>query len=137
MRIIIGYGNSLRGEDAFGVDAITLLQKQKLVNTKLISVYQLTPELCLDILEATQIVFIDATFSNENHYAIACNIIKQKNVNLSHHISFDIIISLLNNVYGKFPKFEVYSMLTNSFDKIDNKNKYEDCLDNLVSYLVS
>ena len=42
MRVIIGYGNELRGEDAFGLDVIKELQKLSLKDTKLISVFQLT-----------------------------------------------------------------------------------------------
>lgn len=134
MRIIVGYGNDLRGEDAFGVDVVNLLQKQKLKNTKLISAYQLTPEICLELLDADEIVFIDAAFSNENHYAIACDIMEQQNVNLSHHIYPKVVISLLNSVYNKFPKFLIYSMLTNEFDTILDVDKYNKSLKSVVDF---
>jgi len=134
LRIIVGYGNDLRGEDAFGVDVVNLLQKQKLKNTKLISAYQLTPEICLELLDADEIVFIDAAFSNENHYAIACDIMEQQNVNLSHHIYPKVVISLLNSVYNKFPKFLIYSMLTNEFDTILDVDKYNKSLKSVVDF---
>lgn len=134
MRIIVGYGNDLRGEDAFGVDVVNLLQKQKLKDTKLISAYQLTPEICLELLDADEIVFVDAAFSNENHYAIACDIMEQQNVNLSHHISPKVVISLLNSVYNKFPKFLIYSMLTNEFDTILDVDKYNKSLKSVVDF---
>lgn len=135
MRVIVGYGNDLRGEDAFGVDAINLLQKQKLKDTKLISEYQLTPELCLRLLDADEIIFIDAAFANKNHYAIACDIMEQQNVNLSHHISPKVIISLLNNIYNKFPRFYIYSMLTNEFDTVLDVDKYNKSLKSVVDFL--
>jgi len=125
MRVIIGYGNTLRGEDGFGVDVIEELQKHNLKGTKLISCFQLTPELSLELLEAQEIIFIDACFSLSNNYALACSIDeKRNNTNLSHHISPKIIIDILDSVYSKKPKFLIYSMLTNSFDRIDDLSIY-------------
>ncbi len=139
MRIIIGYGNTLRGEDAFGVDVINQLQKHSvkkyLTNTKLISVFQLTPELCLELLEAEEIIFIDACYSNTEHYKLACSIESFDFNNLSHHISPKVILSLLSNVYNKHPKYEIWSMMTNSFDNIFEVDSYTFCINNAVYYL--
>ena len=103
MRIIIGYGNTLRGEDAFGVDVLNQLQqysvKKQLTSTKLITVFQLTPELCLELLDAQELVFIDACYSNTEHYRLACSMESFGSINLSHHISPKVILSLLSNVY--------------------------------------
>lgn len=134
MRIIIGYGNSLRGEDAFGVDVISLLQKKKLKDTKLLSQYQLTPELSLELLEASEIIFIDALYGTDN-YALACDITNNQNANLSHHIGPKVIIAMLNNIYNRYPKFQIYSMVTNQFDIIKNKKEYNRCLNLIASYL--
>ncbi len=135
MRVIIGYGNSIRGEDGFGVEVITKLQHNISKNIKLIEAYQLTPELCLELLEADEIIFVDAAFSEDNHYKLACIIETENQTNISHHISPYVIVSLLNNVYNKFPKIEIFSMLTNSFDKIENKSSYEQCIQIIVEFL--
>jgi hydrogenase maturation protease len=134
LRVIIGYGNTLRGEDGFGVEVISLLQKQDLKDTKLISAYQLTPELCLDLLDASKIIFIDACYG-KNHYAQACDITESQDTNLSHHISPKIIISMLKNLYDVDIEYEIYSMITDEFDCIKDRNSYEKCVREVVKAL--
>ncbi|DAB29439.1 MAG TPA: hypothetical protein CFH84_09500 [Sulfurimonas sp. UBA12504] len=135
MRIIIGYGNKIRGEDGFGVNVIEVLQKRKLFNTKLISVMQLTPELTLDLLEATHIIFIDAAFSQTDHYALACSIEMQSDATLSHHIAPQMIRMFLRLLYAKNPDFEIISMLSANFEEIQNKRSYKRSLNAVVAYL--
>ncbi len=125
MRVIVGYGNELRGEDAFGVHVIKELQRFHLKNTKLISAFQLTPEITLKLLEANEIIFIDASNNEKDHYALACSLSRQSSFNLSHHISPNSIVGMLNSLYNKHPNFFIYSMLTNSFDNIRDENMYK------------
>jgi hydrogenase maturation protease len=136
MRIIIGYGNDLRGEDAFGVDVIKLLKKHHLKDTILIDLYQLTPELCLELQDAKEIIFIDAGYSQKDQYSLACNLQGEGETKLSHHISPKVIISLLNNVYKKYPKYEIYSMLTDEFDMIADEKMYSVCVEKIKEELV-
>lgn len=122
MRVIIGYGNSLRGEDAFGVDVINQLQKslnkKTMQNTKLLSIFQLTPELCLELLEAKEIIFIDALYSLDLKYSLACHITQDiKGTNLSHSISPKIITSMLRDLYNCSFSYEIFSMTTCNFQQ--------------------
>ena len=139
MRIVIGFGNELRGEDAFGVDVLNKLQKYSkenaLKNTKLISTFQLTPELCLELLDASKIVFIDASYSTELKYTLSCSLQKTKNTNLSHHISPEIILSMLKNLYDLDIEYEIYSMTTCSFENISDKNKYGNCVEEVFNFI--
>lgn len=136
MRIIIGYGNELRGEDAFGIEVIKELQKIELKCTKLISAHQLIPEIVLELLEADEIVFIDTCYDDKNHYALACSLKEQNGLNFSHHISPKTIIYMLKSLYAKEPEFFLYSMISESFDKIKDKKKYEKCIKSIVKQLV-
>lgn len=135
MRVIIGYGNELRGEDAFGIDVIKELQKLSLKDTKLISAHQLTPETVLELLEAKEIVFIDTCYDEKNRYALACSLIEQNSLNLTHHISPKTIVYMLNALYGKKPKFFIYSMLSSDFDKIADIKKYKSSILHVIRYL--
>ena len=137
MRVIIGYGNELRGEDAFGVDAIKQLQKLELKNTKLISLFQLVPEIVLELLDAKEIIFIDVTYSKDNHYALACSIVKNKNANITHHISPEMIFCTLKNLYNKKVEFKIYSMLSNNFEDISDVDLYEKALKKTIDFLAS
>ena len=135
MRIIIGYGNTLRGEDGFGVDVVRLLKTKKLHNTKLIEVFQLTPELVLDLFDAEEIVFIDAAYSQEDPYAFACPLQGEKGGTLSHHITPKTIIQLLQTLYKKEVRYEIFSMLTCQFERIGNKRFYRDKIETLTTFL--
>ncbi|XOB61938.1 hypothetical protein ACMC56_15240 [Campylobacterota bacterium DY0563] len=136
MLIIVGFGNELRGEDAFGIDVLSSLQKFKLKNTKLISTFQLTPELSLELKEAKRIIFIDASYSEENQYKLACTLENNSSSSLSHHITIKTLMTMINTLYNKEPSYEVYSMLTNSFEEIKNKKDYERCIEETIKSLL-
>jgi len=60
-RLIIGYGNPLRGDDAAGYLAAQRLQETNTdIETEIVAVQQLTPELVDPISRAGEVVFIDA-----------------------------------------------------------------------------
>ena len=132
--MIIGYGNTLRGEDAFGIDVIQKLESLNLRATKLITVFTLTPELVLELLHADEIIFIDACYDIEHSYTLACGI-KQINSHLSHHIVPSMLIALLYDLYDREPQFFIYSMLTHNFDTINDIKLYESCISHLVKAL--
>ena len=135
MLIIVGFGNKLRGEDAFGVDVISQLQKLKLQNTKLISIFQLTPELSLELKDAKKIIFIDASFSIDNHYKLACALDNYNSNTLTHQIDIKTLMYMIKKLYNKNPSYEVFSMLTNSFVKIKNIKKYKKSIKKTIKYL--
>ena len=134
MRVIIGYGNNLRGEDGFGVDVIDELQNHILKDTLLIKSFQLTPELVLELLIADEIIFIDACFSPKNNYKLACSLLEQKS-NLSHHISPQLLMKFLKNIYNLSTSYYIYSMLTNNFDKIVDEILYDNAIKDVAKYL--
>ena len=65
--LIIGYGNPLRGDDAFGYRAAEELQASFIDHREavILPVHQLTPELAADIARAARVVFIDAAAEGE------------------------------------------------------------------------
>ena len=125
MRAIIGYGSSIRGEDAFGLDVIKELQKLPLKETKLLSAHQLTPETVLELQDADEIIFIDTCHDEKNPYALACSLVEESTLNLSHHISPKTIIYMLRSLYSKNPHFYIYSMMSSSFDGITDIASYK------------
>lgn len=59
--LIIGYGNSLRGDDAIGrLAAERLRQRNPGPEVEILGVHQLTPELVDPISRAARVIFIDA-----------------------------------------------------------------------------
>jgi hydrogenase maturation protease len=136
LRAIIGYGNTLRGEDGFGVEVLKQLQKQKLKDTKLIEMYQLTPELCLELLEVDEVIFIDAVYMENYNYSLILPLTSYTDSNLSHHISPFTIIEMLSSVYQKNLSFLVFSMATSSFDEIKDQERYQEAIQKVAKYLI-
>jgi hydrogenase maturation protease len=135
MRVIIGYGNELRGEDAFGVDVIKELNNLNLTNTKLISTFQLTPELCLELLEAEELIFVDASYSGLHQYILACPVEISYNQGLTHYLNPHTLVGILKVVYNHYPEYKIYSMLTDSFDQVWDNKRYKSCVNKLVNFL--
>lgn len=136
MRVIIGYGNDFRGEDAFGIHVIEELEKLDLPNTKLLKKFQLTPELTLELLDATKIVFVDASFCKTNHYTLAVPMDKNmNNQNISHQLSPHTIIEMLKLLYDVRVDYEIYSMMTCEFERIVDERKYWKCVKTLIKNL--
>jgi hydrogenase maturation protease len=58
--LVIGYGNTLRGDDAVGRKAAEIVAGWNLPHVRVLSVHQLTPELAQDISACDQVLFVDA-----------------------------------------------------------------------------
>jgi hydrogenase maturation protease len=63
--VVIGYGNTLRGDDGFGQLAAHLLEARQIQGLEVIASHQLNPELAAWLAEARFAVFLDATEGNE------------------------------------------------------------------------
>jgi len=58
--LIIGYGNSLRGDDGVGAKVAETVETWKLNSIEVLVVHQLTPDLSEQISQVFQVIFIDA-----------------------------------------------------------------------------
>ncbi|MBE7383601.1 MAG: hydrogenase maturation protease [Leptolyngbya sp. SIO1E4] len=59
--LVIGYGNTLRGDDGVGYRIAEQVETWALPNVKAIACHQLTPELAAEIAECDRVFFVDAT----------------------------------------------------------------------------
>lgn len=135
--IIIGLGNELRGEDAFGIDVIKELEKKSLINIKLIKAMQLLPEMCLELKDAKKLIIIDAAYSSKNSYKLASPLKRVYENSISHHINIDTILAMTETLYNRKIDFEIFSMLSNNFENIENKKSYQRCIDKTVEFLTA
>ena len=59
--LVLGYGNTLRRDDGVGVRAAELMAADpRFAGVEVLTAYQLTPELSLDIATASLVIFVDA-----------------------------------------------------------------------------
>lgn len=135
MIAIIGFGNSLRAEDAFGIDVIKELKKYELKKYKLISCLQLTPELCLELLNIKKIIFIDSCHNEDFSYKLACSMIETTKCTLSHHISPQVLVSMLKEIYKQNIEYEIFSMTSKNYDKIEKIQDYKVCIKKTCEFL--
>lgn len=60
MVLVIGYGNTLRGDDAAGYLVAEEVESWNLPGVRAIATHQLTPELAADMAEVDAVYFVDA-----------------------------------------------------------------------------
>ena len=94
--LVIGYGNSLRGDDGMGPAAAEILQG--------LAVHQLTPELAERIAGARVVIFLDA----DTRVAPGEIVVKKvepavSGAAIEHHASPAALLRLAHEVYGKTP----------------------------------
>jgi hydrogenase maturation protease len=65
MCLVIGYGNTLRGDDGVGQKIATIVAEWNLPGVRSHSVHQLTPELALDIAQSQLVIFVDAAVQSK------------------------------------------------------------------------
>ncbi|MDR0746651.1 MAG: hydrogenase maturation protease [Helicobacteraceae bacterium] len=101
--LIIGYGNTLREDDGFGVYVARRLAKK----FKAIAVRQLTPELVEAMADFDLIIFIDANI--ENTPGTLAVPLASVNEPFNHSLSPRKIIALADLIYGKKTNFLIFS----------------------------
>jgi hydrogenase maturation protease len=116
MVLIIGYGNELMGNDGFGVYTLTLLRSLlKGDEIEFIESHQLTPEMALLISKASEVIFIDASFG-EDEFVIATPLPKNiSNLTTLHNLTPTSLLYICENLYGIAPKYSIFSVMFNKF----------------------
>ncbi len=105
--LIIGYGNTLRGDDGVGYKIAEIIEQWNLDNITSLSVHQLTPDLAEKISQADTVIFIDAipvTDINTAEIDIKTISINSKINNLGHHNNPEQLLSLTQAIYQKVPQ---------------------------------
>ena len=112
--LVIGYGSSLRADDAAGTHAARTLAR---FGFDSVEAHQLTPELAERIAQARQVIFIDA------HTEVAPGQIAVKRVEagtaagvLEHHGSPEGIMRLAQEAFGAAPQAWLIGLGGRNFD---------------------
>jgi hydrogenase maturation protease len=116
--LVIGYGNSSRGDDAFGqlaAERIRELVRQPDVQT--ICLHQLAPELMEDLSQADLAIFIDAAASGEPGSLIRRDISAQPGTRaaFTHHGSPEALLSGAQALYGRSAEGVMFSVAAADF----------------------
>ncbi len=100
--LVVGYGNTLRGDDAAGIRAAELIAKQH-PEINCVCVHQLMPELAEQIAESDLVFFIDADESTSQPYARLISPSINSDQPHTHFISPESLLSLSQQLYQSIP----------------------------------
>lgn len=108
--LIIGYGNSLRSDDAIGVRAAESLAEFYRTDPDIcvVTAQQLAPEMARDIAEAGFVLFVDAS-ADQPAGTICCEDLSggEAGVLFTHHCSPTALLDAALVLYGRVPRAAV------------------------------
>ena len=105
--LVIGYGNTLRRDDAAGQRVAEKIAQWELPGVRSLAVHQLTPELAENIAQADAVIFVDAIATNsENPVSVQIQELQaeDENTSLGHSCDPRSLISFAQILYGKVTK---------------------------------
>lgn len=101
--LVIGYGNTLRGDDAVGIRAAELIA-QRHTDINCICMHQLMPELAEQIAVSDIVFFIDADVETNEPRVRSVETPASLDQPRSHFISPESLLSLSRQLYQRIPK---------------------------------
>lgn len=102
--LVIGYGNTLRGDDAAGPLVAQLVMESNLPGVQALAVQQLTPELVEEIAVADRVVFVDASI-HPSSASLQLEELQPRQANSSpgHCCDPRWLLALANQTHGRAP----------------------------------
>lgn len=117
--LIIGYGNSLRGDDAIGIHAAHLLEDMLRddARVRVIGAHQLTPEMAEDVSAAKFVLFVDASLGNEPGQIKTAPLgLVHSPSGFIHHCTPSALLEASEQLYGEAPSAMAITMTGAAFD---------------------
>jgi hydrogenase maturation protease len=102
MKLLIGYGNTLRNDDGVGQKVATIVEQWKIPGVRSHCVHQLTPELVTDIAQAELVIFVDAAIQQEVEVRKLVSS-SEASDNLGHSLNPETLLSLTEILYNHLP----------------------------------
>jgi hydrogenase maturation protease len=115
--LVIGYGSTLRGDDAVGRHVVELIADQSLPGVAVISATQLVPELAEQIAEAYVVIFVDACADSQGGGVEVREINNMAVVSGTPHIAAPgDLLALASACYGRQPRAWLISVPSMEFE---------------------
>jgi hydrogenase maturation protease len=104
--LVLGYGNTLRGDDGIGYQVAETVSEWQLPQIRSIAIHQLLPELAADIAEVEMVIFVDAvvTVDPARSDIIITSLVAGGDENFSTHIiTPQLLLGLTQKLYAATP----------------------------------
>jgi hydrogenase maturation protease len=102
--LVIGYGNSLRGDDAVGPRVAEAIESLKLQGTRTLSCTLLTPELAATISRARKVVFVDATVESAAEVELRKLLPAKSSQVFGHSANPVTLLAIAQDLFGHAPE---------------------------------
>ncbi len=122
--LVIGYGNTLRGDDAFGPLVAARLQRSAdPQHAHILTCHQLTPELAGDIAACDHVIFIDASIASPAGTLVCRDLTADEadGGSLVHALGPEQLLALTRLVYGRQPSASLVCVGGLRFDLGDHQ----------------
>jgi hydrogenase maturation protease len=118
--VVIGYGSTLRGDDAVGRRVVEIIGDRSLPNVTTFSVTQLVPEFATQIAKARAVIFVDASSDSDLRGVVLREIINVPGVLGSPHVSSPReLLSLASACYERTPPAWLIAVPSTTFEMTD------------------
>ncbi|TVQ22410.1 MAG: hydrogenase maturation protease [Leptolyngbya sp. DLM2.Bin15] len=120
--LIIGYGNTLRGDDGAGYYIAEQMADQiashSWTGVRSLSVHQLLPELAAEMTDVQTVIFVDAAMPSEiiAQPRLEPLAAKATTPTLGHHLDMRSLLDLAHRLYGATPTAYRLLIPTQTFD---------------------
>lgn len=103
--LIIGYGNEQRGDDGIGLRVAAAIATAQHPGVRVLTCFQLVPELAADLTDARLVVFVDALADPERAGVEVRRITAAETTEWSTHSGDPrALLALTHAVYGRTPE---------------------------------
>lgn len=105
--LVVGYGNVLRSDDGIGWHvADRLAADPRLDGVTVLRLHQLTPELALDVSEASFVILVDARHGPPAGTFVIERVghVEDASTTWSHHLDPESLVGLALELYGRAPE---------------------------------
>jgi hydrogenase maturation protease len=103
--LLIGYGNTLRGDDGAGPLVVREVVERNHDMVKACVVQQLTPELCTTLAEHAAVIFVDASAASDTDGCRLLPVASTSGAAWDTHLSSPAsLLALAEELYGRKPR---------------------------------
>jgi hydrogenase maturation protease len=102
--LVVGYGNTLRGDDGLGPRVATVIADRNLRNVRTLSLAQLTPELAEPLAHAQAAIFIDSVIDcGQAGVTISSIAAVETDAPMTHQCDPRTLLALAHALYRRAP----------------------------------
>jgi hydrogenase maturation protease len=103
--LVIGYGNSLRGDDIAGQRVADLIATWELPNLQALAVHQLTPELAEQLAMVDLTIFVDAYAASTGHSVCVHPVeLAKTGITTGHWCEPSVLLAITQALFGYHPQ---------------------------------